>query len=256
MDVTFSRALNSSRLEHEKYQMNLGFWDKFIIWSYTLGSATVNRYLMDKWDEEDVRIWAEGFLTTYQETADNKKHNIPDEYKEFMTGSVNYLDLLEMYIENLQRIIRKSPSLTGDIIVYKASTPYPGLEVGDVKQEPFNSTSYRVDINYSTFLPPGGLCCMHKLVLRKGSRALILSPLLSAFPDESEIILPYGVTFRIRKITYMTLNVPNDADIEIKYKTVQERPYSLGPIYLYNYKVECDTVRKRIELYESVVIGN
>lgn len=262
MEITFTRALNESRLSHEAYQMHLRFWDKFVIWFYTIQSYTVNRYLLGMIDGEDINAWAEKLIDVYADATGNTVHSIPKKYRNFTpffrnknykNKNLDYVDLLKIYVDNLQEIINNSPSLKGDIVVYKASTPYPGLKVGDVLQQPFNSTSYRVDMNYSIFLPPGGLCCMHKLLLKKGSKVLILSPLLSAYPDESEIILPYNVTFHVERVSSMILDVPID-DSNVTYTIVQDRPYSIGPIYIYNYKIDCNTEKRKIKMYESIVI--
>jgi hypothetical protein len=254
------QELHKSRLQHEIYQMELSFWSKFVIWSYTIGSGTVNMYLLGVVEKSNIPVWADRIARTFRQASTGMKISIPKVYQEyipFLRGQSNLSyqkkeELLILYIRNLQFIIKQAPPLTGDIVVYKASSPYPGLQPGKVHQKPFNSTSYRVDMNYSLFLPKNGLCCMHRIEIKKGAQVLILSPILSAYPDEAEIILPHGVDFNVKSISSMALNFPVQTP-EVTFKTVQNEPYTIGPIYFYNYKIDCSTEKRNVTLYNSVL---
>lgn len=260
-EVELSKALIETRLLHERYQMSLPPWHQFVIWSYTLGSGAVNAFLLGTLDNSALQLWCARISKTFRDLSRKQKYELPPAfraYQKFLLGSAPWSlpeqkKFIGLYARNLQQIIQKAPPLTGEIVVHKASTPYPGLTVGDVKQEPFNSTSYRIDTNYSIFLPPGGLCCMHRITLRKGARVLILSPLLSAYPDEAEVLLPFGVTFRVAFVSSMALQVPVTLT-SATYKKVQSEPLSIGPVFFYNYKTDCQTVKKDIRLYNSVLI--
>lgn len=260
--LKFTRALHESRLAHETYQMKLSFWNKFVIWSYTLDSSLVNGVLLGTFKRRNVQLWCQRFASTFRQVSLGTKYGIPKVYKEFVNFLHNKESLTEeaeerlvrLYIKNLQYIIKNAPPLTGQIVVYKASSPYPGLEIGTVHQKPFNSTSYRVDLNFSVFLPPDGLCCMHRITIPKNARVLILSPLLSAYPDEAEIILPYGVDFQVTSISSMPLAVPVETPV-VQFINVQEQPYTLGPVFLYNYKVDCRTYIRNVKLYNSTLTG-
>lgn len=260
-EVVLSKALIESRFLHEKYQINLPPWHQLVIWLYTLGSGPINSLLLGNPVGKGLGLWAERFGQVFQEVSKGKKYALPKAfyiYRDFLEGkatlsSNELLAFARLYILNLQQIIKNAPPLTGEIIVHKASSPYPGLEVGDVYQKPFNSTSYRIDMNYSVFLPEGGFCCMHRVTLRRGTRVLILSPLLSAYPDEAEILLPHDVTFQVKFLSSMTLRVPKNPTV-VAWKKAQEGPLIVGPVYLYNYKADCDTEPKDIRLYNSVLL--
>jgi hypothetical protein len=255
-------ALHETRLLHEKYQMGLTFWNQFVIWSYTLGSGVVNNSLLGTINKKNLSVWCGRIANTYREVTTKKNRRFPQAYKEFVSFLIGSGELdfeaqkrfLALYIENLQYLIKSAPALTGAITVFKASSPYPGLKVGKVEQKPFNSTSYRVDMNYSIFLPPDGLCCMHRITIPKGSRVLILSPLLSAYPDEAEILLPHGVAFNVSNIYLMPLEVPVQTP-QLEFKQIQSEPYTLGPVYFYNYKVDCLAETRNVRLYNSVLSG-
>lgn len=260
MSVKYTRQLNEVRLLHEEYQMKLSFWNKFVIWSYTLGSGLVNSYLItDSYSKDRIMDWFERIIFTYSEVSNNNI-DLPAPYANFLeffdrskTITVEASEsFLKLYIENLQEIIVSAPSLTGTMMVYKASYPYPDLKVGDVPQKPFNSTSFRVDMNYSMFLPAITGCCMHRLQLNKTSKCLFVSPLLSAYPYECEVLLPHGNTFKVIFSGEVELAVPMGS--QTLWKTIQEGKLSLGPVYDYNYKNECSREIKKYTLYTSRVM--
>jgi hypothetical protein len=233
--------------------MALSDWDRFVIWSYTLGSGTVNSYLLGMLDKEDLFVWFQRIMMTYNQVTKGKGYKLPPKFRPFFKGpSVDRLAFLDLYAKHLQRIIKGAPPTQGTFKVYKASSPYPSLKVGDVYQRPFNSTSYRIDTNYSIFLPPGGLCCMHEITVPKGSRVLFLSPLLSAYPDEAEVLFPYGVSFRVSRTSSMKLNVPRNTTVQ--WKKVQEPPFSIGPVFFYNYSMDCDTEKRYVKTYVSTLV--
>jgi len=240
--------------------MELSFWNKFVIWSYTLDSSVINGSLLGVLDQERLSRWCSRIARTFAD-ASSRQYSPPKIYERFLPlfeGDIlprkEQQNFLRLYIKNLQYLIKNAPPLTGEITVYKASSPYPGLEIGKIHQRQFNSSSYRIDMNYSTFLPPGGICCMHRIRIPKSARVLILSPLLSAYPDEAEIILPHSVDFEISAISSMPISVPLKTP-ELEWKEVQEPPYTLGPIYFHNYKVDCRSETRHIELYVSRLLG-
>lgn len=250
----FTQEFNKTRLEHEKYQMSLSKWDMFVIWSYTFGSGVPNKYLLGMIDEKIAISWSRRiyetcvvmeispndiFLSFFQKIKNNEPYN---------------LDLfIKNYIINLQKIIVNSPPLFDNIIAYKASSSYDELSEKQVYQKPFNSCSYKINFNYSMFLPKDKSCCMHQLLLKKNTKCLILSPLLSAYPDESEIILPYGVVFNIIDTGTMELKMPVNDNLP-KWKKIQKMPFYLGPVYEYKHKLDCQKKSIKVKLYKSIVI--
>lgn len=260
--MRLSKGFHQTRLEHEKYQMNLPLWDKYILWSYSLGSGTINSYLLNTLDEDSLLIWTRRILYTYQNIKNIVLPQKYDRYKKiFAEKTSSYSDvkfrsfshkLVALIAEDVQRIILASPQIKADIIVYKASSKYPQLKIGNVEQKLFNSTSYKVNMDFSMFLPEGGFCCMHKIVLKKGINSLILSPCLSAYPDEAEVILPYDITLEVKYISTMTLHIPLAEDYE-KFIEIQYQPYTIGNVYDYNHKVECRTKERNVKMYNSIV---
>lgn len=257
--VEYTRAINETRLLHEQYQMKLSFWNKFVVWSYTIGSGTMNTILVTGTvDEESLRIWFERVVDTYIQVSDGLVE-LPKSYEKFtpfflktsVASPQDQLEFITLFSRNLQKIILSAPATTGEITVYKASSPYPGLTVGNVYQRPFNSTSFRMDMNFSMFLPASGGCCMHKLELQKGVNCLFISPLLSAYPYECEVLLPYGITFKVLYTSKVRLQTPLGK--ESTWNLLQKGNISLGPVYDYNYKNECSRSVKEYKLFNSVV---
>lgn len=253
-----SNGLLTTRLQHEKYQMNLPQWDQFIIWSYTVGSSTINNYLLGNDISTNLIYWTARIFQTYQQISNKPvpvKYNRWSQYfngKKSISVKDDYIPLIKLFTLDLQRIILNSPVCKSDIILYKSSSPYSGLDVGVVPQSAFNSTSYKADMNFSMFLPSDGMCCMHKIILLKGSNALILSPHLSAYPYECEVILPYDINFNVHVITSTILHVPTSSP-NITWKPIQKSPITLGPMYDYNYKIECNTTPKNVKTFISTV---
>lgn len=253
-----SAGINDTRLKHEKYQMNLTDWNKFIIWIYTVGSSAVNGYLFGQEDLRVMKMWCTRFRQLLMETSSSMSYTLPKPWKRFQRFLSGGADLtpeevrrfIALYSENLSLVIAEAPPTTAEFTVYKSSSPYPGLEVGSVKQLAFNSSSYRVDMNYSIFLPPDGLCCMHKIRVPKGSHVLVLSPLLSAYPDEAEVLLPPNVSFEVFSTSFMKVSFNKTA---VKWKEAQKLPRTVGPLYLYDYKADCDAKEKQVKLYNSVL---
>ena len=253
-----SAAIHETRLQHEKYQMNLTDWNKFIIWIYTVGSSAVNSYLFGKEDLSTMKSWCVRFRQLLGETSSSMSYILPKpwlRFKRFLDSKVNLnaeevRRFIALYAENLSLIINQAPTTVSAFTVYKSSNPYPELGIGSVKQLAFNSSSYRVDMNYSVFLPPDGLCCMHKIQVPKGSRVLVLSPLLSAYPDEAEVLLPPNVSFEVYSTSSMKVNFNKTT---VKWKEVQTLRRRVGPLYFYDYKGDCNVKEKEVKLYNSVL---
>lgn len=253
-----SAAVNKTRLEHEKYQMKLSDWNKFIIWIYTVGVSAVNTYLFGQENMRIMRMWCTRFRDLLQKTSVSMSYVLPRPWRRFQFFFDGQQELtveevrefIGLYTKNLNLVIHSAPMIDGEFTVYKASSPYPGLEVGSVLQTAFNSSSYRVDFNYSIFLPPDGLCCMHKILVPKRSRVLFLSPLLSAYPDESEVLLPPNVTFEVYSTSFMEVPFSNTV---VKWKAAQTEPMAVGPLYFYDYSHDCESRPKQVKLFNSVL---
>lgn len=244
------------RIDHEKYQMELSDWDRYVIWQYTLGSAVINNYLFG--NDVDACKWGSRMFDLYNTNLSDEPPYLSEYFKnpklyKASKDKVSILrELIKKVIEDLQRIIKQSPPLKRKLIVYKASSSYPGLYLGNnVKQQGFNSTSFRGDTDFIPFLKEDH-CCFHQITIPRGSNVLILSPVISAYPDENEVILPYGISLHIWGLGAVELNDP--VTNEERYKKIQREPIKIGNVYAYNHETQCAKKQKRlVKLYKSTL---
>lgn len=231
--------------------MKLSTWKKYLIWIYTLDSNTINNYLKGKVNNKSIKNWCMFFIEKYKDVIIDRGEFMPLQYKNNFANN-EYEEILKKYCNELKNIIDNSPPLSGDIILYKASSRYHDLKIGKVFQKQFNSCSYRIDFDFSLFLDLNDFCCMHKITVRKNSKILILSSALSAFPDEYEVLLPFNIDFNITSKSTMILNMPRNLK-DSTYIQIQTQPFTIGQVYAYNYKKECNTIAQKVELYNSIL---
>lgn len=233
-----------NKRQHEKYVASLPEWDKYVIWMYTLGSAAINRDLLGFEPElEGYLRWVDKFLALHRTALTDLR--IPEKYIPYrkyfadpkkIRSEPNALLICRvlgaMYADDLQNIIMNAPTTKGDITVFKASNPYNKLQVGkDVFQPSFNSSSYSADMDFSSFLPENPLCCMHQISIPEGSRVLFIPDSISAYPDECEVLLPRNTYFSVSSQTQVSIFITRNPD---RFKKIQEWPYTLGAVYVYN----------------------
>lgn len=245
------------RINHEKYQMNLPKWDKFIIWSYTLGSGTVNRYLNGL--EVEPIDWVKKLLNLY-------KSNFSDSFEPpylkniFLKPSLFETSpdklkiskiLLEKYIANLKRIIHNAPSLTSDIKVYKTSGKINKFEVGNsITQNAFNSSTFRKDTDLIPFLRDNH-CCYHEMRVSKRVNVLFISDVLSAYPDEKEVLLSPGCIISVQ--SKFQINLYKSLREKEKTQQVQREPLKIGQVFMTNHMYDCPQKKFRVNGYRSIV---
>ena len=255
--------------DHSRYQYNLPLWKRYIIWMYTVGSGSVNRYLIGNPVEDNLLFWVYWFFKYY--TYDFKLIGQTfQKYLRFFTdpGSFQKLSLpegrkiadavLRDYARTLESIILQAPPTLEPITVYKSSTKYPGLpehlkehhEI--VFQKPFNSTTYNPQLNFGMFLPENPKCCMFSITIPKGSRVLFLAAGLSAYPFEREVLLPFGVKFDITKIDEHPVNFIAVEDQQL-IKT-QQKPYSIGEMYRVSPECLSKIQTRLIQTYHAVLV--
>lgn len=117
----------------------------------------------------------------------------------------------EYDVLELNKIIKKSPILENDLIVWRGTSKY--IKKNDVYQyQGFVSTSIllRAPLKFMD-----EKCCLVKILLKKGTKCLFLQPLLSEKNrDEMEILLPRNTRLKIKKINIHIINDTFDNDID------------------------------------------
>ena len=217
---------------HNEYINSLNKWKQYLIWRYTMGSGQINKMLIGINDKESTIFWTYQFFLYYK----NHDINIIDEpYKKYLKyfkspksflKKQDYqlaLDVMEQFIIDIQFIIYDSPPVPEDVLVFKASTKYfdiPEQEKDkelnlEIPQKPFNSTSYDPQYNYNNFMSPDSSCCLWELKIPSGSQVLCISQLIHAYPDEMEILIPFGSYFILKNIK----------DICLSYYPKEKKPY-------------------------------
>jgi hypothetical protein len=115
-----------------------------------------------------------------------------------------YKKVIELFQQDLSRIINKSPPLTKDVVVFrgvKKDFYLKGARNGYYKNIGFVSTS--MDVEKAQFFQrlgdeqsSGSDCCIQRITLVKGTRALLMMP-TSQYGDEKEVLLNHGSTYKI-----------------------------------------------------------
>lgn len=241
--------------EHTKYLVNLPLWKQYVVWRYTMGSATLNNYLLGRLNDANPQLWTLYFFSYYNyklygedNIGKRYKHltsyfRNPEHYWKLDAGSQDEITqyILKNFAEELNSIILNAPETQEDITVFKSSTPYDDLPGANdavydrgvaVNQRIFNSTTYDSELNFRKFL--GAKCCLFELSIPKGSRVLAIAPTLHGYPHEHEILLPFSTkrdpcSFLISESKKITINLPLDTEGELV--AVQEEPFVIGEAY-------------------------
>jgi len=249
-------------IEQNKYQMNLSLWKKYIVWKYTVASAPITAFLLqrkkgvqraaNKWtlyffDDYDIDFYGakniEAPFRKWMQYFENPKEftrlNSDDQFKISK-------EIIELFQRGLRQIISRAPKTKEEFYVYKASGFYTGipLEKGNLvsrsiseqsfdepivlEQKPFNSTTYNPKLDFDRFLERDKRCCMFEVKIPAGSNVLAISSYIHAHPYEKEILLLPDIDFEIvrsKKIgmTFIEGGVP-------KYE-IQSKPYHIGPVF-------------------------
>lgn len=244
--LILTKGLLDLMRSHTKYISELSLFEQYIIWRYTLGSGSVNKELIGIPNETNKVFWTYLFFKNYNYSLNNLDYpynnythyfHYPEDFlKENERTKLNISNIIiNMFIGSLQTIIKNSPIVKEEFIVYKVSTYYPDLpKLEDfnekyVKQLPFNSTTYNPEFDFSYFIGDKDPCCFFKIIVTKGLHVLYVPKEYHAYSFEDEIILPYGITFSIYDHGIVKLNyVPKD---KLKLDVIQRNPLYIGPVY-------------------------
>lgn len=244
--LNITKPLAILEQQHNKYLANLPVWDRYIVWTYTLGSQPINRRLVGAPVSQKVsRQWAFSFFSNFIYGEQNISPLFQKLNRFFVDPNLfNQIDndkkdkvaelVLTLYTENLQSIILESPKTVGDITVYKASTPYDIKLLENnfpfkLEQSPFNSTTYDPWFDFNAFLGSNSdTCCLWQITIPKGSHVLAITPSYQAYLIEREILLPYDSTFTVIGTKDVLMSYYEDREAPIRAQN--GTPY-IGELY-------------------------
>jgi len=246
-----------------RYVSSLSPFERFCVWRYTIGSASVNHALIFGKLSDNAQRWTQLFQIYYRNTFGGKKVLLPSIFKNVY--SLNPSQLISAYTKLMQRIIFNAPKVTNPFHVFKVASSYPGLPDSKsmlpvkVPQLPFNSTTINPYFNFAPFLATDASCCLFDIEVPKGSICLFVPQEYHAYPFELEIILPYGCKFEVRNIRQASLNYVDPTTV--KMITVQDKKnIRQGPVYMLNEYNPCGssgcvTRTKDFKVYDCVYIN-
>jgi hypothetical protein len=241
------------------------------VWRYTLGSASVNNFLITgnmPTDTTDTVYWVYLFFLYWDNTvkklsdltdSDFYDYDLPDDFGLFFDyfKDPNYyflsidkeniaVQIINLYILNLQRIILNSPEVLGEgFDLYKIASKYPGLPETNnnfkntqIKQLPFNSTTFSKEFNFAPFISPNKDNILFVIHVPKLTRILYIPNLYHAYPFEHEFILPKDCTFDIYNYYVGILNYIDPMTVNINLLQPIDN-ISMGSVYEINESLPC-----------------
>lgn len=112
--------------------------------------------------------------------------------KNIISNLLKYTDLF--YIKKLDELIDAAPRMDRDTLVYRGIAVIPkNLDLNRLKST-FTSTSLFREKADNFSVKSGTLC---EMVIKKGTRSLLMLFFPSVFSDESEVLLPRGLNYTI-----------------------------------------------------------
>jgi hypothetical protein len=262
-------SLSETLLDHTSYVSNLSLWDKFIIWRYTLGSGAINFSLVGIAKDDQIVFWVYQFFRSWRYPSKNI-HKRFQQYLTFFENPKAFLyrsdklsfakSIISIFISQLERIILSAPPNRSPFNVYKVSSKYPELPDEStlsvnsiVFQNPFNSTTYNSNFNFAPFIAEDATCCLHKILIPKGSRMLLIPAEFHAYPHEMECLLPFGSSLKVESITTNTFfYIPKEQQKFILTQNLDD--LRIGQVYLVDPVSNNTTKQKSLKYYVSTLI--
>lgn len=245
-----------------KYISQLNPFNQYLIWRYTIGSATINKYLIfngfatnDKKVKSNAIYWTYLFFFYWNKPVKDKTFSPfnqyflnPESYKseKYSIAIAIAEQIVQKYIDALQNLILKAPAVTKPFYVYKVANEYPQLpkynsgkiEPTSVLQLPFNSTTIDQEFDFGIFIPNEAHCCFFQILIPPGSHCLYIPQLFHAYPFEAEILLPHGVTFQLNSVKVIKMNYITPD--QLNFRQIQTGPkFVVGPVYQIDQYVPC-----------------
>ena len=236
--------------ECAQYMARLSVWKRFVVWRYTIGSGSLNRYLIGIPGDPNLVYWVyavaknwSGLIRSPQYRGARVDTHMK-RWEKFLWYPESTLELsvpdLQVFVKDfaadLNRIVLGAPAVKKAFQVIKVASQYPELPHPSnfkptmVPQKPFNSTTLDLELNFGFFLDPTKENLVMRLTIPKGSHVLYIPSLISAYPWEEEILLPSGCAFHLTKLTEDTLPYySKDAKF---IRQIQQEPFTIGPIFV------------------------
>jgi hypothetical protein len=279
-----SKFLTTPVLKHirrcSSYVYGLSEFNQYIIWRYTLGSASINYYMITGKLSENAVFWTQQFINFL---VNSRIKNIPFSWSNllpYLRDKITFENLtpttqakvaeilIKKYIADLTEIIENSPRIDEAFHVYKVSSRYAQVpDYNDavklqgntivVEQMPFNSTSLDASMNFSLFLAPDAQCCLWDITLPVGSNALYIPSDNHGYPFEHEVILlPCNLEVFGAHMSVLS-GVP-----DLNIVPIQDRNnISMGAVYMIDEVKPCKSPagcivsKKMMETYDCIMIN-
>ncbi len=259
---------------HTRYLSILPLFDQYIVWRYTIGSGAINAYLIFgsilPTNATNAIYWVYQFFDYYNYDIREIRAQKWIKFINFFKNPQSFTthpdklnianEVIVTYIRELQSIIYRAGGPEGNIQVYKVSSEYPGLpsktaqlfEPAIVKQLPFNSTTYDLSFNFAPFTSEESDCCFYNITIPKGSPCLLIGPPFHAYPFESEILLPPGISFDIKSRQDIILDyIPKTNKL---FEQIQQKPYHIGQVFEEVSYGKAAVKKKRMNLFNAVLV--
>lgn len=261
--------------ECTEYMYHASVWSKFVVWRYTIGSGALNRHLIGIKNDPNLRFWVYltckwwyGLLLT-EKYKDAQIEAPMDKYEwkiwlSFKPDEVLKLDnndprlgaFLDDFAICLRNVILGTPEVKEEFKVVKVSTKYPELpdpsnfRPVSVPQKPFNSTTLDLELNFGFFLADDTENFIFVLTIPKGSHVLYIPPTITAYPWEQEVLLPFGCSFNMERLSSDVLQYYHKQQPFIRQ--IQKEPLTIGPIWFVDDGIQ---TRKLISKQMKVMEG-
>lgn len=278
---TYNQSLNKFIDDCTKYVGGLGAFGKYCVWRYTIGSASVNSFLIFGKIGSNAGYWTYlTFLYYYNTYISAKfKATLPkafSKWKEYFSDPSKFTKLSRLdqdnvasefiprYIVYLQGIIKKAPKTPGEFHVFKVASKYPQLPSlgsslpSNVAQLPFNSTTISPYFNFAPFISPSSDCCFFDITVPKGSTCLYIPEEYHAYPFEMEILLPRDCIFHIERIYNGRLNFISPDAVNM-VRVQPEKKEVMGAVFEINRYFPCKiggctSMTKTFNIYDTVLM--
>lgn len=252
-----------------KYVAKLDNFSRYCIWRYTIGSASINSFLIFNKPSDNSVQWAYLFFKYLKNSSISPIPSSFKKYKPYMDHPESIREdpsvavlLINDYINKLNLIIKNGPRTPGSFHVFKVASPYPGLPTSNtevpaaVLQLPFNSSTVTPYFNFAPFLAPSATCCLFDIEVPKGSTCLFIPQEYHAYPFEMEIILPNNCIFNIVNIRKASLNYVDPATVKM-VQVQNKSQIQMGAVYQLNEYAPCGSSSCRIQkksftIYDTV----